>query len=173
MNIAVGIGLANRDTKDGAVVMLFSPAKEAAGKHWRAAASFASKSALPLLFVVYEEDVANSKSGKKRKRESPRTEDYGFPVIPVDANDVVAMYRVAHESIHKARQGRGPTLIEAKVFRVGEDRGNKGPGDGKSDDGIVKMEEYLTGKGLYTAAWKRKLAEQFRKVLDAAIAAAQ
>jgi hypothetical protein len=35
------------------------------------------------------------------------------------------------------------------------------------------MEEYLTGKGLYTAAWKRKLAEQFRKVLDAAIAAAQ
>jgi len=176
MNIAIGIGLANRASKAGNVALVFSHAKATSGKHWREAASFASKNALPILFVVYEKDADDSKGGKKHKKQrkrDPQDDSYGFPVIPVDANDVVAMYRVAHESIQKARQGRGPTLIEARAFRSGKRHRKRDADGGKSDDAIVKMEEYLTGKGLFMAAWKQKFAEQFQRDLDVAIEAAK
>ena len=41
--------------------------------------------------------------------------DYGFPSILVDGNDVVAVWRAAQESIHRARNGAGPTLIECQT----------------------------------------------------------
>jgi TPP-dependent pyruvate/acetoin dehydrogenase alpha subunit len=45
----------------------------------------------------------------------------GIPVIPVDGNDVVAVYRVATEAITHARKGNGPTLIEC-IFEPSEAR---------------------------------------------------
>ena len=41
--------------------------------------------------------------------------DYGFPGIIVDGSDVVAVWRVAQESIHRARNGAGPTLIDCRM----------------------------------------------------------
>jgi pyruvate dehydrogenase E1 component alpha subunit len=38
----------------------------------------------------------------------------------VDGNDVVAVYEVARNAIEKARAGRGPTLIEAITYRLGD-----------------------------------------------------
>ena len=46
-----------------------------------------------------------------------RAEAYGFPGITVDGNDIVAVWRVTQESIHRARSGAGPTLIECRTWR--------------------------------------------------------
>ena len=48
---------------------------------------------------------------------SVKAQGYGIPGITVDGNDVVAVYRVAQEAIHRARIGDGPTLIEGKTYR--------------------------------------------------------
>jgi TPP-dependent pyruvate/acetoin dehydrogenase alpha subunit len=173
MRIATGIGLANRENKSGHVALVFLRAKTLAGRHWREVASFASKDALPILFVVYEEHSEDARNSKKRIKQASQTAEYGFPVIPVDANDVVAIYRVAHESIQKARQGRGPTLIEATTFQAAKEHRKKDPGGGKPDDGIAKMEEYLTRKGLFTAAWKQKIVDRFQRDIHAALKAAK
>jgi pyruvate dehydrogenase E1 component alpha subunit len=37
--------------------------------------------------------------------------------VTVDGNDPIAMYAAAGEAIERARDGRGPTLIEAITFR--------------------------------------------------------
>ncbi|WP_448126182.1 thiamine pyrophosphate-dependent dehydrogenase E1 component subunit alpha [Pseudomonas veronii] len=48
---------------------------------------------------------------------SMRAASYSMPGITVDGNDPVAMYNCAKEAIERARNGGGPTLIEAKTFR--------------------------------------------------------
>ena len=47
-----------------------------------------------------------------------RAAGYGFPGEIVDGNDVVAVRDVAVEGVARARSGEGPTLIEAKSFRI-------------------------------------------------------
>lgn len=42
---------------------------------------------------------------------------YGMPSIAVDGNDANAMWLAAREAVTRAREGGGPTLIEAKTFR--------------------------------------------------------
>jgi 2-oxoisovalerate dehydrogenase E1 component alpha subunit len=44
---------------------------------------------------------------------------YGMPGIRVDGNDVLACYAVTAEAAQRAREGRGPTLIEALTYRMG------------------------------------------------------
>jgi pyruvate dehydrogenase E1 component alpha subunit len=80
-----------------------------------------------------------------------------LPFIPVDGRDVVAIYRVATESITHARKGNGPTLIDC-VFD---------PTD--AEDPILKMEAYLTRKGLFSEAWKREEWSSVARRLDLAL----
>jgi pyruvate dehydrogenase E1 component alpha subunit len=47
-----------------------------------------------------------------------RAQGYGFPGVVVDGNDVQAVRAAAQEAVERARRGDGPTLIEAKTFRV-------------------------------------------------------
>jgi len=46
-----------------------------------------------------------------------RAAAYDMPGVVVDGNDVVAVYEAAAEGIDRARQGRGPSLIECKTYR--------------------------------------------------------
>jgi 2-oxoisovalerate dehydrogenase E1 component alpha subunit len=48
-----------------------------------------------------------------------RAEALGFPGVLVDGNDVLAVYRVTREARDRALAGDGPTLIEARTYRIG------------------------------------------------------
>ncbi len=47
-----------------------------------------------------------------------RAAGYGMPGEVVDGNDAVAVYRVVAKAAERARRGEGPTLIEAKTYRM-------------------------------------------------------
>ena len=49
-----------------------------------------------------------------------RAEGYGIPGIIVDGQDVTAVYKATAEAVTRARRGEGPTLIEAKTYRLVE-----------------------------------------------------
>lgn len=85
------------------------------------------------------------------------------PVIRVDGADAVAVYRVAYESIHRAREGGGPTIIECTAW----------PLEDEAADPLVKLEQYLTGKRLFRKDWKKRLEQRYRNTIAAAIAAAE
>ncbi len=52
-----------------------------------------------------------------------RADSYGMPGVLVDGNDVVAVRAVMADAVARARQGLGPTLIEASTYRqVGHSR---------------------------------------------------
>src|SRR6266567_7316176 len=44
---------------------------------------------------------------------------YGMPGVRVDGLDVLAVYEAAHEAVERARNGGGPTFIEAVHYRAG------------------------------------------------------
>ena len=48
---------------------------------------------------------------------SDRAIGYQMPGVTVDGNDPLAMFAAAKQAVDRAREGRGPTLIEAKTFR--------------------------------------------------------
>ena len=48
-----------------------------------------------------------------------RAEALGFPGVLVDGNDVLAVYRATREARDRALAGDGPTLIEARTYRIG------------------------------------------------------
>ena len=48
-----------------------------------------------------------------------RAEGFGFPGVRVDGNDVLAVLAVARDALARAREGSGPTLIEAFTYRMG------------------------------------------------------
>ena len=51
---------------------------------------------------------------------SHRADAYGIPGVAVDGQDVEAVYTVTHAAVGRARDGHGPTLIEAKTYRFDE-----------------------------------------------------
>jgi TPP-dependent pyruvate/acetoin dehydrogenase alpha subunit len=59
---------------------------------------YAARHKLPVVYVARSSQSA-----------APKLE---ITAVPVDGNDVVAVYRVAKEGLHRARIGDGPTLIE-------------------------------------------------------------
>ncbi len=46
-----------------------------------------------------------------------RAKGYGIPGVVVDGNDVYAVYEAVLEAAQYAREGNGPTIIEAKTYR--------------------------------------------------------
>lgn len=48
-----------------------------------------------------------------------RADGYGMPGVLVDGNDVLAVYRATRDAVARARAGDGPTLIEARTYRIG------------------------------------------------------
>lgn len=49
-----------------------------------------------------------------------RAEAFGVPGISVDGQNADAVYQVTAEAVSRARDGNGPTLIEAKTYRFEE-----------------------------------------------------
>jgi 2-oxoisovalerate dehydrogenase E1 component alpha subunit len=48
-----------------------------------------------------------------------RAAGFGFPGVRVDGNDVLATYAVTQQAMKRAREGSGPTLVEAYTYRMG------------------------------------------------------
>jgi acetoin:2,6-dichlorophenolindophenol oxidoreductase subunit alpha len=75
---------------------------------------------LPVVFVCQNNRFAEHtryENATSVDRISKRAIGYGMPGYTVDGNDPFAMYAAAHEAINRARDGEGPTLIEAITFR--------------------------------------------------------
>ncbi len=173
LNLASGVALALRAKNSGNIVLAFCGDTSRSGQRWQQALTFAGKHCLPLLVLVHTKHSAKTTSTKKKKGFASLLSDgslCGLPMIPVDADDVVAIYRVAYESIHKARHGGGPTLIQA--ISLPDLPGGK-EGSEEHPDAIAKMETYLAAKGLFSPSWKQNLIDVFNRDVESALKAAK
>lgn len=78
---------------------------------------------LPAVFVVANNQWAISVPRSAQTRAATLAQKAiaaGFDGIQVDGNDVIAVRQVVAEAVAKAREGGGPTLVEALTYRLGD-----------------------------------------------------
>ncbi len=82
---------------------------------------WASVSNAPVVFFCQNNQWAISEPLERQSRIPlyQRARGFGFPGIRVDGNDVLACLAVTRKALQAAREGQGPTLIEAFTYRMG------------------------------------------------------
>ncbi len=82
---------------------------------------FAAVFNAPIVFYCQNNQWAISEPLEKQSRVPlyQRARGFGFPGVRVDGNDVLACYAVTQKAMQAAREGQGPTLIEAFTYRMG------------------------------------------------------
>ena len=75
----------------------------------------------PVVFFCQNNQWAISEPLEKQSRIPlyQRARGFGFPGLRVDGNDVLACYAVTRKALQAAREGQGPTMIEAYTYRMG------------------------------------------------------
>lgn len=114
----------------------------------------ANSAKLPVLFV---EDGRSAPAGPAPRRNNQQ--QFEEIAIPVDARDVVAIFRVAHESIARAREGTGPTRIQCVSWQPAAGS-RKAPNAG-NPDAVEHLEAWLEARGLPTQQWRREISAEF------------
>ena len=158
--MAAGVALAGKAAKQTVAVAYLDASETRAD--WTDVLATAAKLELPMIFVCQDKARATPATKTLRntdwKRLGTAAARLGVPVIPVDGQDLIAMYRVAQESIGRARMGLGPTVIWCMRWELGPRR----------PDPLVEFERYLTARRLFTPAGKRRIAAVFAKKLKQA-----
>lgn len=118
---------------------------------WRGALTFAAAHELPAIFVVLPalRTQASKKPAPKPTPVSPIALRATVPGIAVDADDPIAIYRVAQESIGRARAGGGPALIECVPFILEGVPQRRAA----SIDAIAALEQHLLRRNVVTQSW--------------------
>ncbi|MHC4924213.1 MAG: thiamine pyrophosphate-dependent dehydrogenase E1 component subunit alpha, partial [Planctomycetota bacterium] len=102
---------------------------------------------------------------------------YGMEGVQVDGNDVLAVYEVVKKAVKKARDGGGPTLIEAVTYRMGPHSSSDDPTryregdeleDWKKKDPIERFRKYLLSNKHATEAWMKEVEEECKAEIAAA-----
>ena len=82
---------------------------------------WASVTNAPVVFFCQNNQWAISEPLERQSRVPlyRRAQGFGFPGVRVDGNDVLACLAVTRKAMQAAREGQGPTLIEAFTYRMG------------------------------------------------------
>jgi 2-oxoisovalerate dehydrogenase E1 component alpha subunit len=151
----VGTGDPERDT---AVVAYFGDGASSQGDV-NEAFIFAASYNAPVVFFCQNNQWAISEPIERQSRIPlyQRALGFGFPGVRVDGNDVLATYAVTKAALQRAREGQGPTFVEAYTYRMGAHTTTDDPTRyrlssdveaWKLRDPIERVKVYLSRQGL-------------------------
>ncbi|MEU7557467.1 pyruvate dehydrogenase (acetyl-transferring) E1 component subunit alpha [Streptomyces eurythermus] len=142
-----------KDGADSAVIAYFGDGASSQGD---VAESFTFSAVYnaPVVFFCQNNQWAISEPTEKQTRVPlyQRAQGYGFPGVRVDGNDVLACLAVTKRALERARNGEGPTLVEAYTYRMGAHTTSDDPTRYRGDeerqaweakDPILRLHRYL------------------------------
>ena len=121
--------------------------------------NYAAVNNAPVVFFCQNNQWAISEPSDRQSR-APiyrRAAGFGFPGLRVDGNDVFACLAVTREALQCAREGQGPTLIEAFTYRMGAHTTSDDPTryrtsaedeEWRRKDPIARVRAYLVREGM-------------------------
>lgn len=140
---------------------------------------------LPVVFVVQNNQWAIS-TPRSLQSGAPtlaqKAISGGLPGHQVDGHDYFAVSEMLDEAVHRARAGKGGTLIEALTYRYGDHttaddatryRSAEELKQAWSRDGVKRLQNYLHQAGLWDEDHERALLADCRQEVDAAVEAYQ
>ena len=120
---AVGIAYAARLRKEKSVALAYFGDGATSEGDFHEAMNFAAVFQAPVIFLCQNNQWAISVPYERQTAAATVAQKavaYGMPGIQVDGNDIFAVYRVTKEAVERARNGEGPTLIEAHTYRMSD-----------------------------------------------------
>jgi 2-oxoisovalerate dehydrogenase E1 component len=116
---AVGIAAELQRTGRDAAVFVSSGEGATSMGDFHEALNFAGLHRLPVVFYIENNQYAISvpELDQIAGDLAERAHSYGMPGLSVDGNDVLEVYAATNHAAQRARQGAGPTLIEARTYR--------------------------------------------------------
>jgi len=139
MQHATGLAYASKYRNLGEVALAYVGDGGTSQGDFHEALNFAALNALPNVFVIQNNQFAISTRRHlqtRAKNLAVKALGYGMPGIQVDGNDIFAMYAVVSEAVERARNGEGPTLIEAYTYRLGAHTTSDDPSVYRNDDEV-------------------------------------
>jgi 2-oxoisovalerate dehydrogenase E1 component alpha subunit len=148
---------------------------------WHEGLNWAGIYQLPFVCMVENNQYAISVPLEKQmavKSVADRAEGYGMEGIGFDGNDLLESYDWLKYAIEKARRGGGPTLLEARTYRLvphssdDDDRTYRDTEEVKKEwanDPLVRIESYLREQGILGD----ELVEEYAERVSAEVNAAQ
>jgi 2-oxoisovalerate dehydrogenase E1 component alpha subunit len=118
---ASGIAYAAKLTGDGSVTLCTFGDGATSQGDFHEGVNFAAVHRLPVVFVCENNSYAISVPIRLQMANpdvADRAAGYGIPGVTVDGTDIPASYAVCREAVERARKGEGPTLIDAKIWRM-------------------------------------------------------
>jgi 2-oxoisovalerate dehydrogenase E1 component alpha subunit len=178
---AAGIAYAAKLQKQDIVVLCtFGDGATSQGE-FHEGVNFAAVHRLPVVFVCENNSYAISVPIRLQTANpniAERASGYGITGITVDGTDVPACFAAAREAVARARSGEGPTLIDAKIWRINshtsEDnqtkyRSREEMEDAARHDPITRFTDWLIERRWMTAAAAAEVqSECDREASDAA-----
>jgi TPP-dependent pyruvate/acetoin dehydrogenase alpha subunit len=176
--VACGVALAFKLRKEKNVVMTYIGDGGASVGEVHEGLMMASAMHLPFILIIENNQYAYSTPVERQFRAdklSDRAIGYGIPGVTIDGTDILEVYRVCRRAVDRARNGKGPTLIESVTMRMAGhaahdnawyvpkemlDRWNK-------KDPIGNFEKVLMNKGLLTDASRKNLIDEIRSQIAA------
>jgi TPP-dependent pyruvate/acetoin dehydrogenase alpha subunit len=109
-----------------------------------------------------------------------RAAAYGMPGVRVDGNDVEAVDEAVAAAVERARQGEGPTLVEAETYRwKGHSKSDKNLyrtreeiAEWRDRDPIVRFEDVVRDRGTLDDAGIKQIRDDAALAVRAAVQAA-
>jgi 2-oxoisovalerate dehydrogenase E1 component len=177
---AAGLALASTIRGDDKVTVTWFGEAAASKGDFHEALNFAGVHRLPAVFVCENNGYAISVGMKKQSAVpdvADRAASYGFDGVVVDGNDILDVYAATQAAVARARAGKGPTLVEAKTYRLmphttdDEDRVYRSREEVKAArqrDPLPRLERYVVEQGLLSAEEAGRLEQAAQEEVNEA-----
>lgn len=178
---AVGVAWAMRVRKTGAVALAFLGDGATSHGDFHAAMNFAGVWRTPCVLVCQNNQWAISVPVHRQTASrtiAVKGQAYGVPGVRVDGNDALAVYAVVRAAVERARDGGGPTLVEAVTYRMGAHSTSDDPARYRLDvevaawaakDPLDRFRRHLARLGLVSGPSDAALDESIAAEIAAAI----
>ena len=141
--------------------------------------NFASVFKVPVVFFNQNNGYAISLPIEKQMNSATiaqKSVAYGMPGIRIDGNDCFAVYFETKKAFDNARNGNGPTLIEAVTWRTGAHTTADDPSkyrpieQGKNIvDPLLRLELFMKNYGYWDEVWVQETKEKTTDEIEAAV----
>ncbi len=170
--------------EDAATLVYFGDGATSEGD-FHEAMNFAGAFDLPCIFLCQNNQYAISVPRDRQTGASSLAQKavaYGFPGLQVDGNDILAMYVATKHALERARNGDGPTMVEAYTYRLGDHttsddadryRDEEEVEEWKEKDPITRFEAYLKEKDILDDETITEIEEEMKDRINEAVKAAE
>ncbi|WP_233569563.1 pyruvate dehydrogenase (acetyl-transferring) E1 component subunit alpha [Falsibacillus albus] len=179
---ATGAALAEKwKGTDNASIVYFGDGATSEGD-FHEGLNFASVFKAPVVFFNQNNQYAISVHISKQMNSetiAQKSVAYGIPGVRVDGSDVFAVYFETQKALERARNGEGPTLIEAVTWRFGAHTTADDPTKYRNQDEsiqkreqidpLLRVERYLKNQGYWDDEWAAEMQANASAVIEEAV----